>query len=481
MNIAFLYATLLWLISVGVYQSHKPLPHGIDFASDTIYASINDAELLTDLTAFNSSGDTIHEHEIFDSVFAYIEKAEEYILIDMFLFNQYTGPSGYVYRDLTGELKRILISQKHKYPELKIDFITDPVNVFYGGSISPELEELKAHDINVVITDLSKIRDSAPIYSSIWRTFFQWFGNTDSYGFLPNPFDMKGKKVTLRSYLDFLNLKANHRKICIVDSPAGPVSFVISANPHSASSDFSNVGVMVKGDFALELYETEQAVANMSKASLQGEAYLSTVRRGVNEEYYKIRILTEKQIKQQLLSSIDGLVANDTLFIGMFYFSNRDIIKSLIRASDRGVILRLVLDPNKDGFGFYRNGIPNQVIAGELMKKPKNNISIRWYHTHGEEFHSKLILTLPQKGPASLLIGSSNYTRKNLDNFNLELDVVIDADRTTSIILDSREYFEKIWSNAGNLYTVDYKRFEHTGPIRTLQYRFQECTGLGVY
>lgn len=481
MNTTFLYATILWLLAVGVYQTNKPLPHGLDFESDTVSVYAENAELLTDLTAVSFEGDTIHQHEIFDSVFTYIKNAEKYILIDMFLFNSYTGPSGYVMRDLTGELTQLLIEQKKRHPDIKIDFISDPLNVFYGGSISPEITEMEAHGINVILTDLRKLRDSNPIYSSIWRTFFQWFGNTSKFGFLPNPFNPGGKLVTLRSYLEFINLKANHRKICIVDSPDGPVSFVISANPHSASSDFSNVGIMVRGDFAQHLYQTEKAVATLSNGSLQGDSYLKSVLPEKAPGDYSIRILTEEKIKDQLMSNIDHLMESDTMYIGMFYFSNRDIINGLIHASKRGAIIKLVLDPNKDGFGYYRSGIPNQVIAGELLKRSSREISIRWYLTHGEEYHAKLMLVLPKQGPASLILGSSNYTRKNLNNFNMELDVSIETDRSTPLIMESRSYFEKLWTNSDNIYTVDYEKFENTGPLRTLQYRIQETFGFGVY
>lgn len=481
MNTAILYTIVAWLFVVGIYHSNKPLPHGIDFESDLIKVHDRDAELLMDLTSADSSGETVYEQEIFDSVFTYIKNAEEYILIDMFLFNSYVGPSDYVMRDLTGELKQLLIAQKQKHPDIKIDFITDPVNVFYGGAVSPEFTEMRAQDINVIITDLHKLRDSAPLFSSIWRTFFQWFGNTTRFGILPNPFDMKGEFVTLRSYLNFLNLKANHRKICIIDTPEGPISFILSANAHSASSDFSNIGVMVRGEIALPLYETEKAVAELSGGSLQGESYLESTIQQRGGGDYQLQILTEEKINDKLMSNIDGLMESDTMYIGMFYFSSRDIIKGLLRAADRGAVIKIVLDPNKDGFGLYRSGLPTQVIAGELTKKSAENISIRWYWTRGEQFHSKLMLVLPQDGPASLVLGSSNYTRRNLENYNLELDVGIIAERDTPMIRESRAYFEKIWQNSDKIYTTEYKRFENTGPLRTLQYYIQESFGLGVY
>ncbi len=50
----------------------------------------------------------------------------------------------------------------------------------------------------------------------------------------------------------------------------------------------------------------------------------------------------------------------------MFYLSERQIIKALIAAQQRGVQVRVLLDPNKDAFGREKNGIPNRQVAAEL-------------------------------------------------------------------------------------------------------------------
>ena len=50
----------------------------------------------------------------------------------------------------------------------------------------------------------------------------------------------------------------------------------------------------------------------------------------------------------------------------MFYLSERQIVKALITAKERGVNVRVLLDPNKDAFGREKNGIPNRQVASEL-------------------------------------------------------------------------------------------------------------------
>ena len=75
--------------------------------------------------------------------------------------------------------------------------------------------------------------------------------------------------------------------------------------------------------------------------------------------------------------------------VAAFYLSKRDIIKSILKASKNGAEVHIILDPNRDGFGYEKYGTPNQATAHELLKKSNGNIKLRWYKTHGEQFHTK--------------------------------------------------------------------------------------------
>lgn len=68
----------------------------------------------------------------------------------------------------------------------------------------------------------------------------------------------------------------------------------------------------------------------------------------------------------------------------MFYFSDRDIINALTNAADRGVNIKILMDPNKDAFGRTKDGTPNRQVASELHK---HGIKIRWCNTYGEQCH----------------------------------------------------------------------------------------------
>ena len=230
-----LLCLIVWLFAVGLYHTVKPLPDGITVYGREWRVPEDRVRFLFDLTYENRDRDIVSEQEIFDTAFAVIENARRYILIDMFLFNSRMARVSGAHRNLAGELTALLIEKKRRYPLIVIDLITDDINTVYGGAPSPELTSLSEAGVNVVITNHKPLRDSNPIYSSVWRTCFQWFGNADSGGIFPHPFSQSGERVTLRSYLALLNFKANHRKVIVADDGDTLTGLIISANCHDAS------------------------------------------------------------------------------------------------------------------------------------------------------------------------------------------------------------------------------------------------------
>ncbi|MDD4363708.1 MAG: phospholipase D-like domain-containing protein [Atribacterota bacterium] len=164
----------------------------------------------------------------------------------------------------------------------------------------------------------------------------------------------------------------------------------------------------------------------------------------------------------------------------MFYLSHRDTIKSLIDAANRGVNIKLILDPNKDAFGRKKNGIPNRQVAQELRDKTNNEIQVKWYDTHGEQFHTKMVFI--EKNNKSIIIsGSANLTRRNIDDYNLETNLLIKTNSDTKLNNDVKNYFNRIWSNEDGYYTVEYDEYKTESLIKTIIYRIQELTGSSTF
>jgi len=471
------------LIILGCYHSiFKANPSGLSYASAVSQVDAADVRFLHDLTYQNAAGDIVSEQQIFEAIFEQIAAARRYILLDMFLFNS----SGHLpeknFRDLAGLLTARLVEKRRQQPEIAIDFITDPINSVYGGARSPEIEALRQAGVNVIYTNLTPLRDSNMLYSPVWRLLFQWFGNSPHSGVLPHPFSQSGASVTLRSYLMMFNFKANHRKAFIADEGERMTTILTSANPHNGSSAHSNVALRIDGAFWQAVYAAESVVAAFSGGTLHAPPALDCAEPADAHDAVTVQLLTEQAIKRDLLALLEQTEQGERLSIGMFYLTDQQAMAALLHAARRGVDIRIILDPSNDAFGRKKYGIPNQPAARELVVKSREKICVRWYATHGEQFHVKFILLETNSGMAHLLVGSANVTRRHLENYNLEMNAHVTASADTPVIQEARRYFERLWRNErGCLYTLEYACHQATSPIKILLYKFAEFSGASTF
>ena len=481
--------------AVFAFHLLKPLPDGI-----SVSGPLRDAagmELLVDLT-YQKEGRTMVEQRIFDRVFSMIDDAEEFVVLDMFLFNdEHGGERGY--RPLSSELTQRLVARKASRPNLAVFFITDEINTFYGAYVSDEIARLREEGVRVVITRLSRLRDSNPGYSAAWRIFVGWFGSGGP-GWLPHPLSSTGRKVTARSYLAVLNFKANHRKLLVTEREC----LVTSANPHDASSFHSNIAFVTSGPLCADLLESERAVAEFSGGAVSGwptyphRGEPSSGIPGPDEkpgwpilpgseeisampyEQGSVQLVTEGKILDALLGDVGSTGPGDRVDLAMFYVSDRRVVDALLDADRRGASVRLVLDPNKDAFGREKGGIPNRQVAGELVRRSQGRIAVRWYDTRGEQFHTKLLMvTRPES--VTVMGGSANFTRRNLGDYNLETDLRFVGPPTADLSIATAEYFQRLFSDEGGRYTLPFEAFQDDRWFKRVLYRVQEFTGVSSF
>lgn len=476
---------ILLCLVISLYGLIKAIPEGLNQTSTVYEVNDKDVQFLADRTYLNKNGERISEQQIFDEVLAMIKGANHYILIDMFLYNSFLGTATTSHRQLANELTQALMDKKKQQPEIIIQVISDPINNIYGGYESQHLKNLSENNIPVILTDLTALRDSNPLYSGLWRTIFQWLPENKSEH-LPNLFDANQPNISLVSYLNSLNFKANHRKLILTDYSEGEKTglavLITSANPHDGSSAHSNTAIRINKHLWQDVLKSESAVAHFSDSTFI-EPKLNLIKDDNKDEIIntKVQLLTEKAIKIKVLEMINSLQENDTLSMTMFYISDRDIVKALKRADERGVKIKLIFDPNKDAFGREKNGIPNRQVASELINNTKGNTEIRWCDTHGEQCHNKLMI-IKQSDNHSLIQGSANFTRRNLENFNLETDVFVSGTASTTAISDAQNFFNELWGNKyERTYTTEYKTYQDDSLSRKILYLITEFTGLSSY
>lgn len=466
--------TTLSIVSVMLTGCSKRMDDaGLAFAGET---TADHVRLLIDETWLNAAGQRQVDQAIFDSVFEIIDDAEDFILMDFFLVNDFLYQPSSCLRPLSQELTDRLIAKRKADPEVKIIFITDPINTVYGSVESPHFVALQEAGVEVVWTDLNRLRDSNPLYSKPWRLLAKPWG-TGPGDSAKNP--IGEGRISTRSLLKLLNFKANHRKIVVSEKSL----LVTSANPHSASSAHWNAALRIDGAGIEMACKAESAILRMSgsdafmpETAERASAPSLTTNDNHSSGRYKLELLTEGKIKNRVLELMNGTTEGDRINLAMFYFSDRDVIKALISAGKRGCEIRVILDPNKDAFGRTKNGIPNRQTAARLVK---SGVSMRWADTHGEQFHVKMLHVEHADGTAALLLGSCNFTRRNMDDFNAECDVVVTALSGETAMVDAGEVFDRWWTNGSDrIYTTDYAAYEDPSLRRMIRAWLMETTGL---
>ena len=452
---------LLLIIIPILYSLNTKNPPGTNLSSDFKDA---DCEFLYDLTYLND-GKRIHEKRIFNRELELIKNAQDFLMLDFFLFND-EYPDSMTFPSQVEEMTDLLIAKKKENPEMPILFVTDPINNFYGAYEEDNLKRLRENGIEVVVTDLNKMRDSNALVSGIYRAYLQWFG-TSGGGWIKNFFDKDADKVNIRSILKLANFKGNHRKVLISEKEA----LVASANPHDPSAHHSNVAMVFRGKSMEDLIRSE---------SIFFDKLPDVIENFKAEEVtspYKLKVITEGKIYDEISKNIKETKKGDEINLGIFYISEFRILRELGEAAKRGVDVKIIADLNKDAFGLEKNGSPNRPALSEL-KEDYPDINIRWYQTSGEQFHTKFIyFDFKDKDPLAIL-GSANYTRRNLDNFNLETNLAVEMKKDSPMAGEMKDYYSRIWNNEDGDYTLPIEDFYEKRFFMRILWKIQEKTGL---
>jgi len=458
----FIYLILLITL---IISGCRAAPSGTSVKSE-IY-NVEKVEFLTDQT-YVSGDERIVEQEILQRSLDVINAAENYVVIDMFLFNS-LYPEGDFYPAITEKVMEALIRKKNE--GVPVYFITDEVNSFYEIYEVEEFLALSEAGIPVVQTDMAEIKDSNITYSFLWRVVFRHFGSGEE-GWMKNPFAEQGPKVNLRSYLKLFNLKANHRKVIIGDDKA----VISSANFHDASAYHSNIGFLVEGEITGEILRSEIITASLSGLEIPIE--VPEFEKGEGD--IQLQLLTEAKIGKKIVELIDESELEEELKVGIFYLGDRPIAKALKRAARRGVKIYIIMDSNVEAFGRSKDGIPNRQVAWELLEKGKGNIQVRWYNTSGEQYHSKFIFKNNHRY-TTMIGGSANFTKRNLYGYNFETNLRIKAPIQSDFSIEVNEHFDNMWNNVGGSFTLPYEERSDESYLKYYFYRLQEFTGISSF
>ena len=257
-------------------------------------------------------------------------------------------------------------------------------------------------------------------------------------------------------------------------------AMLTSANPHAEGSKHSNVAFKFSSPIIKEIYEGEKPAAKITKkdGSLKQklpDKDFSKIPFSKNDKLklqYFTNGATAKDISQELKNTQFG----EKVIIAQFFLADRGIIKDIRKAARRGVKFEIILNNSNAG-------LPNKAAAGELMKyarKHNYDINIKFYNKGEEMYHVKMLSILKN----DYLItygGSTNFTRRNMRNFNLENELKIMSAYDQKISKDILDYYDRLWTNRDGEFTLPYDTEKNEKLMNDLLFRFMEMNGFGAF
>lgn len=471
--------------AAAYHYATRDLPAGMHLDSVAQSIPAGDVTFLDDITGADAYGHGFSSHTLFDAMLRTIADARSLIVLDCHRCND-------LHRNATDEVVNLtplaaqlidaLLARKAAVPQLQILVIADPVNGLYGSAPAPELTALRAVGIPVVTVNLAALRDRNALYSSPWRLTLKWWSRAATGGgWLPNPFSDDGPPLTARAWAQLANLKSSNRRVLLADDGhGGLVAQVGTSEPAMASSTDSVTGLQVTGPAVLPLLRSELQLAR--SFGWNGSMVLpATVPEAADPprraDTLEIQWLGEGAIRNALLEHIAAASLGDNIDIASTSLSDRAVISALLAASRRGVMVRLIMDPQKFS-SLWRSA--NQLVGSELIAASDGRIHVAWYRTHSEHFRAALVL-IHGSGPVWMLIGSASLTRRDLGDYDLVLDAAVSGSAAATPLLSAQTFFDTLWNDRGPPgieYTADADTWADPSQLRYWAYRLMESLGI---
>ena len=506
----------------------KTPPLGINYESPI--RETENAEFHYDLTYLDKDGNIQYDRNLWDATYKVIDNAKDYLIVEMFLFNDLYNKDKEHFPEFAKEYTERLVKKQKENPNLKVYILADENNNFYGAFEHPFITSMKNAGINVIIVDIFKLKDTFPWYSPFWRTFIKPMGNPQNKGWITNFYGDMWPKLTIRNLLRALNVKADHKKVFLNEKEV----VVSSANIHDPSYFHENIAIYTDGPIVKDVLHNLQLVAKFSDSEInvdgsdrrmenimnsgsndktetdektlnsenQKENNVKQINNEENEQNvkektsinseknsitdteghtYKIQYLTEGAIGKHLDEDIDSLKAGDELLMGMYFLADKGVIDRLIKAANRGVKIRIIFDRSRDAFGMSTNGLPNKPVSKKLKKKTKGKIEIKWYFTNNEQYHTKITLMKKTDGNVIINAGSANLIKKNIRGYIMDANFRILTTQDSKISKDIYEYFDRLWENKDGLFTLNFDDEPTTDGFSDFMYKILDATQLGSF
>jgi hypothetical protein len=485
---------IAWIGST-FWHSIRRLPAGLHIAGAWESLPAANIGFLRDLSAADATGAPLNERQIDAELQRMIARARDIVVLDAGLFGDLpaAGPKAARLRvapTIATAITDTLLKAKQDQPALQVLMLIDPASIDLSTAPGP-IERLRERGIDVVPVATGRLRAPNAPFVAFWQLCCGWWSHGKGAGSWPNPVGVGPAGVAMGLWGRSAPYQRSHRQLIVADDGSGMLTGVIFSRSLNAEAALhSATALRISGAAVDATLESEFAVAQFSGWSgggaMQARAQRLIERQGQSlggaplAQEARARVVSESMIGESLIALIDATARHDSIDVASLYLSERDVVRALMDAARRGVAVRLLLDPNKDGYGYDRSGLPNRVVASELVAGSDGAVRVRWYRTHGEQFSAGFMLI---RGSAHswLAVGTSDLSRRDLDDFNLAADFIVELQSSAGAAVDALTWFDTLWFNraAGGVeYTSDADVYADASQLHYWQYRLLEAAGV---
>lgn len=464
---------LIVYILLVFWGAFKPNPDNISMKSNEY--TVNGMEFLVDI----NTNDGINR-EVYNKVYNIIDRAKEFLVIDMNVINDYKSKNSKnnITNLLSSKLVDKIIKEKSRNRFLKIIILEDHLNNTYDSYESKILEKLQNNNIKIIFVNTDKIKDNNYLYSGLYNMFFRWLPNS-SKGNVSNYYSKYPEKVNVLNALKLMNFKKNNRKIIVSEKEA----MLMSNNPTDNNGNISTIGFYFKGDIIKEIVKSEEAVVNINKDTLDIKLDEYKFYTPQSSTVCKVNLLTESKYKDELLVELKHTKKGDSIYIMTDIISDRKLVKILMDKINDGVKCNFILSPNYDKFKQDSKTLPNRQVVYEIRratKDHKNNMNVRWYDEKDIVLGVNLI-KINKKDEDIIFTGSSTFSRRNLNNSNLNSNLKIVSNKNSNLNKEVDMFLDNIRNNSKLKYTVDEIEHEDSNIYRWTKYFIVEILGMNNF
>ena len=398
------------------------------------------------------------------------------------------GAAGGAHRPLSRELVEHLIARKQAVPSLSVLLITDPINDVYGGAPSPLLAELRkrrhrsGHD---------RPRAAARLESGCTRRCGACCcsgGATPPGGGIDaNPFAsgrLEDHAAQLAGAAELQGESSQGRRRGSRRRHARGAGHLRQSARREQRALERGAALRRRRSPATSSRAKWRSRASPAGADISMPPRAEADAAGGPARRSRCRSSPRKRFADTCSTRSSGTRNGDAVSIATFYLSDRKVLDALLAAADRGVRVRIILDPNRDAFGRQKDGVPNRPVANELVTRERR--------ADRGALVSHARRAIPYQARADPRTATASSHRSARRTSRAATSATTTSKRTSRsklpadspLAIEMIGYFDRLWNNdgpPGTEFTAPFGAYRDEDRATYWRYRLMEATGLSTF